>query len=757
MLIVIAVISTCAALLVSAQAATTNWTDSAINPFITPTSLNVISQVHCNDLSSAFEHSTISAITCSNGSILNWSKFVDNPFISMSFGSVRADGAVKLGGLQRPESLQLPTGYQLYPIEGTKGVLLVDDGLPGNGVADAAYYPDILTKINWTDFSLPPPTTTEKFSDDQLYLKMYPYGLSVSNNRQWLVGYSTAYGYIRMNLTTKQYHSFGGGYNVDYGRRRVAVIANSTITDDGSIVALGDNTINTSGGLRLYSFDTTRLPCRLVTDRYLTDCPARSLTSYMTRQIVNFRGIRSVHFNDETHLDIEVTINTGSSSQFNRYRISLEPPQKGTDTYIALGDSIASGEGAHYYRSGTDVAGGNKCHTSMASYPYILRPQAQSVACSGAKVADINGTAWGQRTGRSRTSYSMAEIDQLLQQFMPGNLNQLEFVKKYQPSAVTITVGGNDLGFATLLKSCIDPRRSFRGDGCFPTFEDRQEILQTIQSQYDTLTQLYRTLQKVSPSSRFYVVGYPQLVSDAGRCGLNVQLGQDERQSIIAMTTAFNTIIKQAAVNNGLFYVDVAEAFVGHKLCEAGQAAVNGITAGDDSLVLAGRPVLGQEGFHPTAYGHTLLASIINAQTVGLTIAMPVTKAVPPSGESAGELWRDQADRSGRAIGERQIVTMDAEQSDSGSTIKYSDQANLLDPIQPAQFKIDDKAIAASYSNGSWQTPVGSSLPDGTYTVELHGLDRFGRPITLMSTVESASSTGSLQINSGRITTRYGP
>lgn len=38
--------------------------------------------------------------------------------------------------------------------------------------------------------------------------------------------------------------------------------------------------------------------------------------------------------------------------------------------------------------------------------------------------------------------------------YIPGDLPQLEFVKKHKPKVTTLTSGGNDVGFADILKYC---------------------------------------------------------------------------------------------------------------------------------------------------------------------------------------------------------------------------------------------------------------------------------------------------------------
>ena len=44
-----------------------------------------------------------------------------------------------------------------------------------------------------------------------------------------------------------------------------------------------------------------------------------------------------------------------------------------------------------------------------------------------------------------------------LNEMIPGRVKQIEFVKKYQPKVITLTAGGNDVGFGKKLVSCVGP------------------------------------------------------------------------------------------------------------------------------------------------------------------------------------------------------------------------------------------------------------------------------------------------------------
>ncbi|WP_460628203.1 SGNH/GDSL hydrolase family protein [Intrasporangium mesophilum] len=119
----------------------------------------------------------------------------------------------------------------------------------------------------------------------------------------------------------------------------------------------------------------------------------------------------------------------------------------GIDRYVALGDSYSSGEGNPSFMSGTDNPGKNECHRSSDAYgPRIASslniPTSRFTfkACSGALLADI-----ADRIGNSGQWNEGPQLDAISAFGVPDRSVDL----------VTLTIGGNDIGFATGLGSCV--------------------------------------------------------------------------------------------------------------------------------------------------------------------------------------------------------------------------------------------------------------------------------------------------------------
>jgi len=176
-------------------------------------------------------------------------------------------------------------------------------------------------------------------------------------------------------------------------------------------------------------------------------------------------------------------------------------------TYVALGDSYASGEGLGPFQSGTDVNSGahkNTCHRSVHDAyadlsPPIVLPGVRSRAlwaCSGATVADMQNVP-----GRNGTP---AQYGQPAQTATVGGATDY----------VTLTVGGDDLGFAKIASACAAAEIfghivHFSSSSCGSIVTQEKAKIPAL---VVALEQLYRTvLARSAPSSELVVAGYPRI------------------------------------------------------------------------------------------------------------------------------------------------------------------------------------------------------------------------------------------------------
>lgn len=344
------------------------------------------------------------------------------------------------------------------------------------------------------------------------------------------------------------------------------------------------------------------------------------------------------------------------------YRGMKVPGNPAKLDYLALGDSYSSGEGdteknnatgQKYYRQLTDVnedkkqgIPGEKCHISTRSYPYKLAnwmglgssPSAAwaSVACSGATVYDMNWDNSGGYEGQDSPLGRLHGYDNkgvlqkmALNEMIPGRVKQIELVKKYQPKVITLTAGGNDVGFGKKLVSCVGPESTL-GDCVYAKTEMRNRIKSEILEQFDRLKSLYEELKTATNNkTKIYVLGYPQFINGApdapcfGR-GL-LSLSAREREMITNSITYLNNTIKQAAKAAGVKYVDIENAFGDHWLCGNSDRHVNPFLLNE--MIVSRIPdfrlpwVEFQESFHPNAKGHADIARAFRKELGGVNPA----------------------------------------------------------------------------------------------------------------------------------------
>jgi lysophospholipase L1-like esterase len=236
-----------------------------------------------------------------------------------------------------------------------------------------------------------------------------------------------------------------------------------------------------------------------------------------------------------------------------------------TPSYVALGDSFAAGVGARTYDA--ESAG---CHRSPKSYPALVAARAglalTFAACARALTADV--------------------IEHQAPSLQPST------------AYVTLTIGGNDLGFASVLRTCALP--GWLGN-CRSAVDRAGRTLRTaLPARLDAV---FATIRSRAPHAQVVVTGYPQLF-DGNDCSALTFFSPEEMQRLEAATDALDDVIAARTRAAGLRYAAPAAAFAGHAWCDA-EAWVNGPS----------RPFL--NSYHPDSAGHAAYAAVVGPALVG--------------------------------------------------------------------------------------------------------------------------------------------
>lgn len=272
--------------------------------------------------------------------------------------------------------------------------------------------------------------------------------------------------------------------------------------------------------------------------------------------------------------------------------------------YVAMGDSYSSGEGAWDYEEGTDFddrddlwpfnddeEDHNRCHRSANAYSQILGGDNDFaggetfVACSGAIMTDIDDP-------NHKETDEEPQIDSL------GD----------DVSLVTMSMGGNDLGFADVVKDCII--NGERGVGFMDTCQEKHAdritaLLPTLQ---DQLVARYLQIKKAAPNARVIIVGYPQLFIDNPSDNYGNLLFKEDQVWMNQQAAALNAMLRAAAKEAGVEFVDPTEAFREHGI-GSDEPWVNDLDFGGPGMMVAD-----PSSFHPNAAGHAALAALVQQQ-----------------------------------------------------------------------------------------------------------------------------------------------
>ena len=228
------------------------------------------------------------------------------------------------------------------------------------------------------------------------------------------------------------------------------------------------------------------------------------------------------------------------------------PASAAAGGYVALGDSYSSGVGAGSYLSDS-----GDCRRSTKSFPYLWAaansPSSFTfVACSGATTSSV---ASGQLGSLSSST-----------------------------SLVSVTAGGNDVGFADVMQDCVLSGEATCIAGVNTAVGQMNTALPS------RLGSLYASIHSKAPQAHVVVLGYPRFYKIGGSCIAG--LTEKERTAINNASDVLNGVIAKQAANAGFTFSSVVDEFTGHELC-SGDAWIHSVSI----------PVY--NSYHPKAVGQS--------------------------------------------------------------------------------------------------------------------------------------------------------
>ena len=232
--------------------------------------------------------------------------------------------------------------------------------------------------------------------------------------------------------------------------------------------------------------------------------------------------------------------------------LATAPAQSAAVEYVALGDSYSSGTGTRSY-----IADGTSCERSTAAFPSLIaaaRGYALNFrACSGATIPDVTST----------------------------QLSALSATTGY----VSVSVGGNDAGFASVLTQCALPSWL---SNCDRAINNAQAFITTTLP--GRLGTLYSDIRTRAPRAKVVVVGYPRIFNGED-CNALTWFSPAEEARLNQTADLLNARLAAAASAAGYGFADPTSRFVGHAVCDDDEW-INGLS----------NPI--GESYHPKVSGH---------------------------------------------------------------------------------------------------------------------------------------------------------
>ena len=298
--------------------------------------------------------------------------------------------------------------------------------------------------------------------------------------------------------------------------------------------------------------------------------------------------------------------------------------------YVALGDSYSAGQGIEPV---LDVAPQDaSCGRSARAWPLSVKdlgvgaPIAAAPerfafpACSGAGVANVLSSPQATEHG--------VQIDAV------GAGTDI----------VTVTIGGNDVEFAEVLRHCATTAACWTSDflelSSGSTLSLREWVAVRLRHLEEELVGVYEAIrQRTSPHATVVVASYPKLfATHSGRrfgCSEFAFFTAEERSGLNAAAMELEQVIRRAADRAGIEFAPMTEVFAGHEICSQDFPGNEWLVGVDYQWSWPwDERAVGPASFHPNhlgaqAYSDTMNA-VLEAALTGTSSRTAARHAVAP-------------------------------------------------------------------------------------------------------------------------------
>ena len=217
--------------------------------------------------------------------------------------------------------------------------------------------------------------------------------------------------------------------------------------------------------------------------------------------------------------------------------------------YVALGDSYTSGPGIP---NQTPESGG--CGRSDHNYPHLV-----AAALGVGRFTDVS-------CGSATTAHMTTP------QPLPGGLTNGPQFDALDPDVdlVTLGIGGNDIGFASIAVTCAGFSVVFPiGAPCRHHYTRHgDEVGRRIDATRPKVAAVVAAIRERAPAARILVVGYPVILPAAGPgCWPVMPIAVGDVAWLRGVEGRLNAVLAAEAAAAGATFVDTYTSSVGHDVC----------------------------------------------------------------------------------------------------------------------------------------------------------------------------------------------
>jgi hypothetical protein len=215
-------------------------------------------------------------------------------------------------------------------------------------------------------------------------------------------------------------------------------------------------------------------------------------------------------------------------------------------SYVSLGDSYVAGP---FIPNPVLPLG---CLKSDHNYPHLAAPSIGPLtdpSCSGAETVDMTNPQNVDPDGPN-----------------PPQFNSLAT----STEVVSVTIGGNDIGFSEIAQSCItfnpfsSPCRDKYNSG------GKDQIAERIAATAPKVAAVLQGIHSHSPQARVYLVNYPAIFPETGSgCWPQMPISFKDAPYLRAKQQELNAMLATQAAGNGATLVNWYTASIGHDACKS--------------------------------------------------------------------------------------------------------------------------------------------------------------------------------------------